>query len=336
MKHKSALVTGGLGFIGSHLVDLLIKQGLNVTIVDNLATGRESNVKTHATNPRLKIVEGDISVMSAWGDAFAGVDAVFHLAALADIVPSIQKPMAYYQSNVTGTAHVLEAARAHNVKKLVYVASSSCYGIADVTPTPETAPAKPEYPYALTKYLGEQLVLHWGKVYGLPVLALRFFNVYGPRSRTTGAYGAMFGVFLAQKLAGKSFTIVGDGKQSRDFTFVTDVADALLTAAESDVAGEIFNVGSGQTVSVNRVTELLGGPKTYIPKRPGEPDITFADISKIKQRLGWSPKVPIEQGVKIMMDNIKDWKDAPVWTPDSIADATKDWFRYLSKAGGKS
>jgi UDP-glucose 4-epimerase len=176
------------------------------------------------------------------------------------------------------------------------------------------------------------MVMHWGKIYKMPVVSLRFFNVYGPRSRTTGAYGAVFGVFLAQKLAGKNLTVVGDGKQTRDFTYVTDVVDAVVTAAKSDIANEIINVGSGETVSVNRLVELIGGERVYIPKRPGEPDCTFADISKIKKMLGWKPKVNIEQGVKTMMSHINDWKDAPVWTPESINKATEDWFRYLTPA----
>ncbi len=327
----STLVTGGLGFIGSHLVDRLLADGCNVCVLDNLATGRESNLKHHSKNPKLKVFKVDIATASDLNKYFAGIDAVFHLAALADIVPSIQNPLAYFEANVTGTSRVLEAARAANVKRFAYAASSSCYGIPDVYPTPETAAIKPEYPYALTKNLGEQLVLHWGKIYKMSVVSTRFFNVYGPRSRTTGAYGAVFGVFLAQKLAGKNLTIVGDGTQTRDFTFVTDVVDAMMSAAKSDANGEIFNVGSGQTVSVNRIAELIGGTKSYIPKRPGEPDSTFADISKIKRTLGWSPKVPIEQGVQTMMSSISDWKDAPVWTPETIADATKDWFKYLSK-----
>jgi len=329
MTIKSAVVTGGLGFIGSHLVERLVSENIHVRVLDNQATGRISNLHTIHKNSLLEIVKADIS-SDDLNPYFLEVDAVFHLAALADIVPSIQNPLAYYQSNVTGTARVLEASRSAKVKRFVYAASSSCYGIPEVYPTPESAPCQPEYPYALTKYLGEQMVLHWGKIYKMPVVSLRFFNVYGPRSRTTGAYGAVFGVFLAQKLAGKNLTVVGDGTQTRDFTYVTDVADAVFTAAKSDVQNEIFNVGSGEAVSVNQIVELIGGNKVFIPKRPGEPDCTFANISKIKSHLGWEPKVKIDQGVKIMMDRIQDWKDAPVWTPESIHTATKDWFHFLT------
>ena len=232
------------------------------------------------------------------------MDRVFHLAALADIVPSIENPDKYYQSNVNGTFNVLEACRKHNVKKIVYSASSSCYGIPDEFPTKETAEIRTQYPYALTKYLGEQLVMHWCQVYNLPAVSLRFFNVYGPRSRTSGTYGAVFGVFLAQKLAGKPFTVVGDGTQTRDFTFVKDVVDAIIAAAKSDVSGEIINIGSDNTYSVNHLVGLLDGEVVHIPKRPREPDCTWADISKAKKLLNWQPKVSLEEGVGILLENI--------------------------------
>ena len=215
------LVTGGAGFIGSHLVDRLLAQGRAVRAFDSFVVGRRANLKQHNGNSRLEIIEGDVADAAAVAAATAGVERVFHLAARADIVPSIQEPEAYFRSNVDGTFCVLEAARRHGVKRLVYVASSSCYGIPAHYPTAETAPADPRYPYALTKYLGEQLVMHWAQVYRLPAVSVRFFNVYGPRARTSGTYGAVFGVFLAQLLAGKPLTVVGDGEQTRDFTFVS-------------------------------------------------------------------------------------------------------------------
>lgn len=326
-----AIVTGGAGFIGSHLTELLLEKGHLVLVLDSFINGRLENLAHLKTNPNLQVVKADVSEFDNIKDYFKGVDWVFHLAALADIVPSIQNPMAYHKNNVDGTISVLEAAKLAGVKRFLYTASSSCYGLADIVPTPETAPIKPEYPYALTKNLGEQIAMHWAKLYKLPIISLRLFNVYGPRTRTSGTYGAVFGVFLAQKLAGKSLTIVGDGKQTRDFTFVTDVARAFLAVAESDVVGEIFNVGSGGTYSVNRIAELVGGEITHIPKRPGEPDCTFADISKITSVLNWKPQVSIEDGIKILLDNIDYWREAPVWTPESINEATKDWFKYLAK-----
>ncbi len=323
-----ALISGGAGFIGSHLVDALLGHGHEVVVLDNFSTGRPQNLE-HVSD-KIKSVQCDISQMGEWNVNFSGVDWVFHLAALADIVPSIEKPIDYFESNVQGTFNVLEACRQHHVKRFLYAASSSCYGIPDEYPTPESSEIKPQYPYALTKYLGEEIVMHWCKVYGLPAVSLRLFNVYGPRSRTSGTYGAVFGVFLAQKLAGKLFTVVGDGTQTRDFTYVTDVVDALIFAAESNVSGEVINIGSDNTYSVNRLVELLGGDIVHIPKRPGEPDCTWADITKAKKLLGWEPKISFEKGVKILLENIDYWREAPVWDRKSIATATKKWFEYLS------
>lgn len=323
----TAIVTGGAGFIGSHLVDALLAENISVRVIDNYSTGRPENL-AHVAG-QVELVEADFAKSGSWQKLFKGTDWVFHLGALADIVPSIQRPADYFQANVDGTFNVLEAAKNAGVKRFVYAASSSCYGIPDKYPTSEDADISPQYPYALTKRLGEELVMHWAQLYNLPAIALRLFNVYGPRSRTSGTYGAVLGVFLAQKLANKPFTVVGDGTQTRDFTYVTDVANAFLTAAQSSVCEEIFNVGSGETVSVNRLVELLGGEVTYIPKRPGEPDCTYADIAKIRRDLKWQPKVSIKQGVDNVLANIDYWKSAPVWTPATIATATQDWFKYL-------
>lgn len=324
-----SIVTGGAGFIGSHLVDALLSLGHEVVVLDNCSTGRKENL-SHVIN-KITFIECDISLQGEWVSEFKDVDWVFHLAALADIVPSIQNPTAYFRSNVDGTFNILEASKAAEVTRLIYAASSTCYGIPEVYPTPETAPINPQYPYAMTKRIGEELVLHWAHVYKLPALALRFFNVYGKRSRTSGTYGAVFGVFLAQKLAGHPFTVVGDGEQTRDFTYVTDVVQSFIAAAKSNRVNDVYNVGSGQTVSVNRLVELLEGEKVFIPKRPGEPDCTFADISRIMNDMDWKPSVTIEQGVEKVLDNIDYWKNAPVWTPDTIANATSDWFKYLGK-----
>lgn len=324
-----ALVTGGAGFIGSHLTQQLLALGHDVVIVDDLSMGRLKNLDSLKDNPRLIFHRLDIRDRQALQPAFDGIDWVFHLAGLADIVPSIEKPDLYFSTNVLGTFNVLECARAAGVKRLVYAASSSSYGIPDVYPTPEETPVNAQYPYALTKYMGEELVLHWARTYKLAGISLRLFNVYGPRSRTTGAYGAVFGVFLAQKIHGKPFTLVGDGTQTRDFTYVTDVARAFIAAANSDLSGEAINVGSGNHYSVNRLVELLGGEVVHIPKRPGEPDTTFADTTKIQNLLKWRPKTTFEDGVAAMLAHLDDWRDAPLWDPASITEATESWFRYL-------
>jgi UDP-glucose 4-epimerase len=329
------LVTGGGGFIGSHLVELLVSQGRHVRVLDNFATGRPDNLTPAMRMAPVEVIEGDIADPRVTGPAVHGIRRVFHLAALADIVPSVQEPERYFRSNVDGTFVLCEAARNAGVERLIYAASSSCYGIPDQYPTPESAEMRPQYPYALTKLLGEQILLHWAQVYGLHAVSLRFFNVYGPRARTTGSYGAVFGVFLAQLLADEPLTIVGDGNQTRDFTFVTDVARAVVMAAERGARGAIYNVGSGRDVSVNRLVELLGARRAvHIPKRPGEPDCTLADTSRIRRDIGWEPEVSIERGVGIMLENIGHWRDAPVWTVAAIEQATRDWFRYIGAQGG--
>ena len=326
-----SLVTGAAGFIGSHIVDRLLAEGHRVIGIDNFSGGRPENIAHLKGEDRFDFREMDICEHDALAGAMRNVDRVFHIAGIGDIVPSIEAPLDYHRANVDGTVSCLEAARANGVSRFLYAASSTCYGLAEFYPTPEDHPISPEYPYALTKYMGEELVLHWAHVYGLSATSLRLFNVYGPRSRTTGAYGAVFGVFLAQKLAGKPYTVVGDGEQTRDFTYVSDVADAFFTVSESDIPGEALNVGSGGSYSINRLVDLLGGEKMYIPKRPGEPDQTFADISRIQATTGWRAKVEFEDGVRRMLEHIDNWSDAPIWTPDTIADATSGWFRYLSK-----
>ena len=330
MKKSIAIVTGGCGFIGSHLADYLIKLNYEVVVIDNLSVGRIENISQLNENSKFTFVDADISNFDLIEPIFRGADLVFHLAALADIVPSIENPTEYYKSNVTGTFNVLQACRKHKVKKIIYAGSSSCYGIPDEYPTKETAAIRPQYPYALTKNIGEQLVMHWCQLYNVPSVSLRFFNVYGPRARTSGTYGAVFGVFLAQKLANKPFTVVGDGNQTRDFTFVSDVVNAIIAAADSDLSGEVINIGSNNTYSINRLVELLGGEITYIPKRPGEPDCTWADITKATQLLDWEPKVSLEEGVDVLLNNIEYWADAPLWDEKSIAKATKSWFKYLN------
>ncbi len=322
------LITGGAGFIGSHLVENLEKKNIKLIVLDNLSTGRKENIKDFK---KVNFIKCDLSKKGTWQKYFKNVDCVFHLASLADIVPSINNPIKYFKSNVEGTLNVLEACKKYSVKKLIYTASSSCYGIPKKFPTKESETIDCQYPYALTKYLGEKLCLHWGRLFNINVISLRLFNVYGTRSRTSGTYGAMFGVFLAQKLAGKPFTVVGNGKQTRDFTYVSDVVSALLKAANSKIKNEVLNVGSGRTVSVNKIINLLNGPSIKIPKRPGEPNCTFADIRKINTKLKWKPTISIEKGIKKLLYGIDYWKKAPVWTPNKIDKATKDWFKYLGK-----
>jgi UDP-glucose 4-epimerase len=322
------LVTGGAGFIGSHLVDRLVKEKKNLIVIDNLSTGNIKNLKN--VRKKIKFVNLDISKYSKkLENLFKGVDQVFHLAALADIVPSINDPIKYYKTNVTGTLNILSACKKNKVKKLIYASSSSCYGIPKKYPINEKAPIDTKYPYALTKYLAEELILHWAKVYKMKNISLRFFNTYGPRSRTSGAYGAVFGVFLAQKINKRPLTIVGDGNQTRDFLFITDLIDAIFKVSNKINKSSIFNVASGTETKVNRIAKIIGGQKIFIPERPGEPRRLKADIKKICTSINWKPKIDIDTGVQIMLRNINDWSEAPVWTKKKIKKETKNWFRYL-------
>ncbi len=328
MAKDIAIVTGGAGFIGSHMVDILVERGFAVRVIDNLLGGREANLAHHMGSGDVEFRKADIREFRPGDKVFAGVRYVFHFAGIGDIVPSIENPMEYMSVNVQGTVHMLECARAAKVEKFVYAASSSCYGIAE-TPTAEDHPIDAKYPYALSKYMGEQAALHWHQLYGLAVNSIRIFNAYGTRSRTSGVYGAVFGVFLRQKLAGTPFTVVGDGKQTRDFLYASDVAEAFFAAANSPRTGETYNLGAGKPQSVNRLVELLGGEVTHIPKRPGEPDCTWADITKITSELDWRPRVSFEDGVARIVAGIEYWRDAPLWDAESIADATQMWFRYM-------
>lgn len=329
MPHKKvALVTGGAGFIGSHLVDLLLNSGYKVRVIDNLMGGNLDNIKDWQRSIDLEVCIEDIRNIDLKSSVFKDVKYVFHLAGIGDIVPSIEQPKEYMDINIQGTVRMLEASRLNSIDKFVYAASSSCYGLAK-TPTNENHKIEPMYPYALSKYLGELATFHWSKVYGVKVNSICIFNAYGPRVRTRGAYGAVFGVFFKQKLAGSPLTIVGDGNQSRDFVYVTDVAKAFLAAAEKPIVSERFNIGGGNPQTISYLANLIGGEKTYIPKRPGEPEVTHADISKAKILLGWSPIVSFQEGVHEMMKDIDAWENAPLWNVDSIAEATKTWFRYL-------
>lgn len=323
-----AVVTGGAGFIGSHMVDLLLASGHGVRVIDNLAGGREQNLAAHARNADLAFEQRDIRSFAPDDALFRGAQLVFHFAGIGDIVPSIEQPLEYLSTNVQGTVHMLECARHAGVRRFVYAASSSCYGLAAV-PTREDHPIDTRYPYALSKYQGEQAALHWHQVYRLPVNSIRIFNAYGTRSRTSGAYGAVFGVFLRQKLAGRPFTVVGDGTQRRDFLYVTDVARAFLAAARSEHSGRIYNLGAGAPQSVNRLVELLGGEVIHIPKRPGEPDCTWADITRITSELDWRPQLSFEEGVARIVAEIDYWREAPLWDAAGIEKATETWFRYL-------
>ena len=327
---KTALVTGGAGFIGSHMVDFLLSKNYIVKVLDNFSGGQEQNLVHHKNNDKLIIEKTDIRDCEKIKTFFNDINEVYHFAGIGDIVPSIENPIEYFSVNASGTAILMDCLRnSKNLKKIVYAASSSCYGLAS-TPTDEHHKIQPEYPYALSKYQGEMIVRHWYKVYKIPVNTIRIFNAYGPRVRTTGAYGAVFGVFFKQKLSDAPFTIVGDGEQTRDFLYVTDVAKAFFMAAQTKLTNEVWNLGAGNPVSINYLADLIGyKSKKYIPKRPAEPDCTWANIKKISKDLNWKAEVNFEEGVRTMLKDINYWQDAPLWTEKKIQTATKTWFKYL-------
>ncbi len=329
MKKKIAVISGGAGFIGSHMLDLLLNKNFQVIVIDDLSGGHKKNFQNHKKNKHFKFLNKNIVNIKLKDLKISQAHYFFHFAGKGDIVPSIENPFEYFNTNVMGTVNALEISRKLKVKKFIYAASSSCYGLADV-PTKESHKIDPKYPYALSKLMGEDLVFHWHKVYGLNVSSIRIFNAYGPRVKTTGAYGAVFGVFFKQKLMNKPFTLVGNGKQKRDFLYVTDVVNAFYKVAlTKNKKFRIFNLGSGNPQTILKLINLISGKFIKIPKRPGEPDVTWANISRIKKLTGWKPIVKFEDGVNEMLKNIDYWKNAPLWNKTNINKATKSWFKYL-------
>tara|TARA_B100000989_G_scaffold298943_1_gene291244 strand:+ start:2750 stop:3739 length:990 start_codon:yes stop_codon:yes gene_type:complete len=325
------LVTGCCGFIGSHLTEKLLKNKKNYVIgIDNLSSGNIKNIKVFKKKKNFKFIKKDLNNKNLI-KKLNKIDCVFHLAALSDIIPSVSDPKTYYKSNVEATLNLLEIMRTNTIKKIIYAASSSCYGLPKVYPTSENALIDTRYPYAFTKYIAEKTIMHWAEVYNLNAVSLRLFNVYGPRVRTVGHYGAVFGVFLAQLANNYPITIVGNGKQKRDFTYVSDVVNAFLLASKKKInKNEIINVGCGKPISINNLVKLIRPNKIkYIPKRPGEPDMTFASVKKANKILGWKPKISFKKGLNLMLKDLKTWKKAPLWTTAKIKIATKEWFKFV-------
>ena len=332
-----AIVTGGFGFIGSHLVQTLLDQGYEVGVVDDLSTGNTSwrQFLGDATRYHINVSATDLVRSLASRIGKGRVDFVFHLAAKASIVPSIKDPILYHKTNALGTLNMLEFAREVGARKFVYAASGSCYGIPVEVPTSELCKIDPKYPYALTKYIGEEYVRMWGELYKLPYVSLRLFNVFGPRMCLGGGYGGFFSTVLPQVFNRKPVVTIGDGEQRRDFVYVKDVAKAFCMAAEdSTVNNAIFNIGSGTSVSVNEILELLQVPKSQVvrlPDRPGEPRETLANISSVKAALGWNPEVGFESGFEEMVADKDYWKGARVWTREESVKAQADWYAYFGK-----
>ncbi len=293
MKREKIIVTGGAGFIGSNLVDVLVESGYDVHVIDNLSGGKKENV-----NIKAKLYIKDITNLKQIETIFKGADYVFHLAALPRVQFSIEHPALANEANVTGTVNVLIASEKAKVKKVIYSASSSAYGDQKIMPLVETMNAMPKSPYGLQKYIGEMYCGLWSEVYKIPTVCLRYFNVYGPRNSSEGAYALVIAKFVEQRRRGEILTITGDGKQTRDFTHVRDVVQANLLAMKSKKTGkgEIINIGAGRNVSINAVAKIVGGLIKHIPAR-FEPKHTLADNSLARKLLGWKPEVTIENGI---------------------------------------
>lgn len=296
---KKAIVTGGAGFIGSHLVDALISDGIEVSVIDNLSTGKKENL-----NPRAKFFNVDVCNLNDIKHLFSGIDIVFHLAAVASVQYSIENPKETNDINVGGTLNVLLSAKEAGVKRLVFSSSSSVYGDVDKIPTDESCKINPKSPYALHKYTGELYCRLFSEIYNLETVCLRYFNVYGPRQNPNGAYASVIAKFSDLKRNKEVLTITGDGSQTRDFIFVEDVARANIFAAKSDRVskGEVINIGSGKKYSVNEIAKIIGGPTKNIPQRV-EPKDSMADISLAKFLLDWEPNTSLEDGLSILLQN---------------------------------
>ncbi|MDO8600858.1 MAG: NAD-dependent epimerase/dehydratase family protein [bacterium] len=287
------IVTGGAGFIGSHVQDALVEKGYDVHVVDNFSTGKKENIHPAAT-----LHEMDIRDFKKIAPLFNGARFVFHLAAFPRVEPSIQDPITSHDMNLNGTLNVLQAAKDAKVEKVIYSASSAVYGNPDSFPTSENAPVNPMSPYGLQKYVGELYCRLFSFLYGIQTVSLRYFNVYGRRQSEEGAYALVIGRFLKEKRGGRPLPIVPDGNQSRDFVHVRDVVRANLLAMESDRVGkgEVINIGSGKNYSVNEIASFIGGPTVFVEPRV-EPKKTLADISRAKELLGWEPSVRFEDGI---------------------------------------
>jgi len=298
-RFRRVLVTGGAGFIGSNLVDALLGDDIarTVVVIDDLSEGRRSNLSRWLDDPRLTLMTEDIRRTEAIRWAAAGCDVCFHLAGMSRIQPSITDPREALSRNVIGTMEVLEACRAGGVGRVVLSASSSAYGLTNGLPNREDMVPDCLNPYSLSKKVSEELGVLWTRLYGMSVVSLRYFNVYGPRHQEEGSYATVIAIFRRQSREGRPMTIVGDGEQRRDFTYVSDVVRANLLLAGRPWLVGTFNVGSGRNRSVNEVAALVGGPTVNVPPRLGEARLTLADVSRLRKETGWAPSIDLPEGL---------------------------------------
>jgi UDP-glucose 4-epimerase len=301
---QTCLVTGGAGFIGSHLVARLIQLGFDVTIIDNLSSGKQEYI-----HPQAQFIDADIRNLGAIKPLFKGVDFVFHFAAVSRITPSLQNPEECFEVNVKGTENVLRACEAYKIQKVIFAGTSSVYGDNGILPSKENFVPKPLNPYAQTKWQASQLGHAFSRGHYVPFVELRFFNVYGPRQSKEGNYALVMGIFFDQLRTGKELTITGDGQQRRDFVYIDDAVSAAIQAMQETATRGIFNIGSGKSTSVSELASLISPCQTYIPAKPGEVKETLADISRAKVMLNWRPQTPLKQGIK----KVLTYEDAPAF-----------------------
>lgn len=332
MSKAIGIVTGGAGFIGSHLAELLVENNFFVRILDDLSRGSRENLKALHSD-QYELINVDIS-KTLGDELFENAEVVFHLAGVGDVIPSIENPDLYFEVNTCGTLNVLAAATRNHVKSFVYAASSSCYGNASV-PTNENAEISLLHPYALSKYLGEQAVLNWGSYYSIRTNSICIFNAYGRRFKTSGSYGSVLGVFVKQALAGKPLTIAGDGGQTRDFVHVKDVCHAFYNAFLYGKTGRRYNVGSGKELSILELANYFSDQHIRIPDRPGEARRTQADISRAASEILWEPAINIRDGLEEILSNMHEWESAPLWNEESIAQQVAKWNDLLGKHSRK-
>jgi len=295
------LVTGGAGFIGSHVAEALIAKGHRVRVMDNLVSGRREWVPK-----QVEFVEADIADLDACRQAAKGCEGIFHMAAVSRVLPGFETILAYTRSNIIGTQNILIAAHEQKVRKVIYSGSSSYYGDQPFPHLEDITPPKPVSFYALTKQVGEDYCRMFDSAYNVPSVVLRYFNVYGPRQPQTGTYALVIGIFLKRHAMGEALLINGDGTQRRDFVHVRDVVRAQIMAYDSDVRGATFNVGCGSNISVKQLADMISPKQEHRPSRPGDPQVTLADITRIQKILGWQPQISFQEGMDELVQLMRD------------------------------
>ena len=302
----NVLITGGAGFIGSHLSENLKndKRIKKIYIIDNLISGSKKNISGILKDKKIKFIKQDIKNINKIKNYFKNVSVVFHLAGLVDVANSINNPLKYLKNNLLGTLNILECMKIYNVKKIIFAASSSCYGNAGKNSINESQKVEPESPYAYSKNSAEELIKLFSKINKTNFVSLRLFNVYGQRAKMTGNYASVISIFLRQKKNNKPLTIVGDGNQSRDFVHVLDVVEAFKKASFSKNKNKVYNIGTGKSETINKIAKIFGGKKKFISKRAGDLRFSKAKISKVKKDLKWIPKKKLNKSIQELIKNL--------------------------------